>query len=285
MAQKMDNGDEAPDMTTPTGRLIVAETLRSTAQSLSSSKKDDEEKDGGHISLFWRVFGGTIISISSLIVITLYNNLSSGIADIRNDLNQERKAREDLVKKDEFNSRSTNIYDRIRTLDAIKPELEGLRERVTANCAAVDGIKKENGMMVDGLKKDVATSIEGMKKEIAMATDLLKKDEAQMDLVKERLTAVEGVKKDLAGIEILKDKLATAAAEMKTMQEELLKLQQVVDRTRTSDLERKSSQDLQFKQVLETMKDLQKGLQDCREKIAHLEGAQPTAARPASTKP
>ena len=35
------------------------------------------------MSLFWRVFGGTILSIVALAAVTLYNNLSNGISDLR----------------------------------------------------------------------------------------------------------------------------------------------------------------------------------------------------------
>jgi chromosome segregation ATPase len=265
--------------------LVRAETLRSTSQPKSGPKKEDSEEKGEHISLFWRVFGGTIISISSLIVITLYNNLSTGISDIRTDLNKERTAREELVKKEDFNKSSTNIYERIRTLDALKVELEGLREKVTADGAAVEGVKKDTGVAVEGLKKEVATAMDGLKKEVAATTDLVKKDEALMEIQKERLTAVESLKKDVAGIEVLKDKLASTMADVKAMRDDVGKLQSQGERNRSGELERKASQDVQYKQIEDTLKEMQKGLQDCREKLARLEGAQPGTTPRATTIP
>ena len=89
------------------------------------------------------------------------------------------------------------------------------------------------------------------------------------------MTAVEAVKKDLAALEVVKEKLAGAAADLKTVRDELQKVQQELERNKASDLERKTSRDLQAKQVEEALKELQKGLQDCREKLARLEGAQP----------
>jgi chromosome segregation ATPase len=257
------------------GKLVVAETLRSTANPPVAVGKKSKEDKGEHISLFWRVFGGTIISISSLIVITLYNNISTSISDIRSDLSKERDARADLVKKDDFNTRSTGIYDRIRSLDAMKPEMEGLRERVTANSGAMDGLKKDTGATVDALKKDVTATVEGLKKDMAAATDMVKKDESQLEIMKDRLSIVESYKKDVAAIDVLKDKIATAIADLKGIHDEVAKLQQAAERSRSTELERKASGDLQLKQVEESLKEMQKALQDCREKLARLEGAQP----------
>jgi chromosome segregation ATPase len=285
--QKQDECDESERTAATSGKLVVSETLRSAAES-SGSKQAEPQKEEEHISLFWRVFGGTILSISALVIMTLYNNLSSSITDLRTELNHAQQAQADLVKKDDFNTRSTGLYERIRTLDALKADLEGLRERVTASAAAVEGVKKDTGATVEGLKKEVGTTVEGLKKEVVGTTDLVKKDEALMEILKERLAAVESLKKDVAGIEVLKDKLATTTSDVKAMRDDIAKLQQEVERNRSADLERKSSQDLQYKQVDESLKELQKGLQDCREKLARLEGAQPgTTPRPTppTTKP
>ena len=85
MIEKHDEHDESSS-STASEKLVAVETLRSTANG-QTGKKSKEDK-GEHISLFWRVFGGTIISISSLIVITLYNNISTSISDLRNYLSK-----------------------------------------------------------------------------------------------------------------------------------------------------------------------------------------------------
>ncbi len=164
-------------------------------------------------------------------------------------------------------------------MDALKPELEGLRERVAATTASVDNVKKDTGTSVEGLKKELTTMVEGMKKDLTGTSDQMKKDEAQLVILKEGLTAMESVKKEVDGIEVLKEKLAGVTADIKSVRDEAAKLQQSSERSRSNELERKVNQDLQFKQVDESLKELQKGLQDCREKLARLEGAQPGAAR------
>jgi hypothetical protein len=53
------------------------ETARAAAE---GGAKDPPKKEEEHLSVFWRVFGGTILSICALVAITLYNNMSSNIS-------------------------------------------------------------------------------------------------------------------------------------------------------------------------------------------------------------
>jgi myosin heavy subunit len=247
------------------GMLAAAETARSASESSAKAEGKDDEK----ISIFWRVFGGTILSIAALVVITVYNSISSSIAELRNELNRERDARAELVKKQDFDARASNQSERIRALDGLKAEFEGLRERVSAAVAAVEA-----------QKKDTAAGLDGVRKEVCSTADVIKKDAAALEVLKERVAALEGVKKDIAGIDLLKEKLAATATDLKSMRDDVAKLQQEAERSRASDVERKTGRDAQFKQIEETLKELQKGLQTCREKLARMEGSQPvTPAR------
>jgi hypothetical protein len=232
-------GEETEEYRAPGGNAAaVAEAARSASESGKAGEAQGDEK----VSLFWRVFGGTILSMLTLGAITLYNNIASNIAELRAELNREREARAELVKKDEFNSRTTTQYERIRSFETVKAEIEGLKERANANAAAIDGLKKDTGANLDALRKDVGA-------------------------------AADAVKKDGAALDVLKEKLAAAAADLKALRDDSVKVQQEVDRNRVADLERKTSRDAQHKQFEEILKELQKGLQDCREKLARLEGA------------
>ncbi len=249
--------------------MSLVEAARAASQSALSTKESPHGDE--KISLFWRVFGGTILSMVCLGSITLYNNISSNIADIRKELNQEREIRSEYVKKDEFNTRTSTQYERIRSLDALKIELEGIKERGGTNTVALDS-----------LKKDVATNMDAVRKDVTVAVDTAKKDGAALDLLKERIVALEMLRKELASIESLREKVASNVADVKSLRDEAVKYHQEIERNKAADLERKTSRDAQFKQVEDTLKELQKGLQDCREKIARLEGMQP-APNPART--
>ena len=225
------------------GRNANAVAEAETARAGSHAAPGEATHPGDErISIFWRVFGGTILSMVTLGAITLYNNISTSITELRAELNRERDARADLVRKDEFNSRTTTQYDRIRALDGLKADFEGLKERVNGTAAALDSLKKDAAAGSDAAKKDAAA------------------------------------------LEVLKEKFAAAAADLKPLRDEMMKLQKEQDRNQASDLERNANRDAQHKQIEEVLKELQKGLQDCREKLARLEASrlpEPKSGKPA----
>jgi hypothetical protein len=260
-----------PDLTP-----VVATAMRGADLTETPPPKKEEE----HYSLFWRVFGGTILSIVALVCITIYNNVSSSIAELRsevnranetranavaelrNDLGRANEARADLIRKDEFNSRLSNNWERV----------QGVQQQYTAVNATLTSLKTE----LDGIKDRTARQsidLDAMKKEQSATTDAFKKDVAALDT--------------------LKEKLATLVADMKTARDDLQKLTTSVDRNQAHDLERKAHRDGQYKQIDETLKELQRGLQDCREKLARFEGqyapvgftGPPSGAQPKKTNP
>lgn len=246
------------------GTPVVAETLRAVA---AAHQRDAAPKDEEKMSLFWRVFGGTILSIVALAAITLYNSLQTGIAELRaeltrereataglakkEDLDKEREARAAFAKKDDLDSRMTKQYERIRAIEGQKADLEGLRERVAGNAAAVEAARKET----------------------AAALEAVKKDTGGLELLRERVAAVEAVKKEVAGLETVRERLAAVAADLKAAREEVGKVQRDIDNNRAADAERKAFRDAQAKQFEDTVKELQRAVGDCREKLARLEGA------------
>jgi len=263
MSKRAEGNDESVDQSQ---EMAALETARSAGESSGKSEPKTGEE---HISVFWRVFGGTILSIVALVAITLYNTMSTNISELRNEVSREREARAELVKKDEHNTRVTAIYERMRGIETVKVELEGLKEKVSSNTNATAAARKETTAAVEGVKKDVSAF-----------ADAIKKDAAALEVLKERFAALEAVKKDIAGLDTLKEKLMTAAADLKSLRDDLSKVSNEIDRNKTSDLERKAFRDLQAKQVDDALKDLQKGLQDCREKLARLEGAKPDKPKP-----
>jgi hypothetical protein len=265
LQKRADHDDDALERT---GEMAALETARSAAE--SGAKAAGPKKDEEHVSMFWRIFGGTILSIVALVSITLYNNISTSISELRAEVSREREARAELVKKDEYNARVTAQYERMRGIDSLKVELEGMKEKVNTNVTAVTGAKK-----------DTAVAVEAVKKDLAAAADAMKKDAAALEVLKDRVAALEGIKKDVAGLDAIKERTVTAAADLKALRDEVTKLSGDVERNKASDLERKANRDAQAKQVDESLKELQKGMQDCREKLARLEALKPSAEPPA----
>ena len=230
----------------------AVETTRSIT-SLPLASPRDEKKEEEKISLFWRVFGGTILSIVALVSITLFNNLQSSISDLRGELSREREARATLAKKDDVDSRIKTQYERIRVIEGYKAEIEAMKERAAANA-----------MAAETLRKDLSGSL-----------DAVKKETAGIEVIKERIALLETLKKDVAALDALKEKLTATNADLKAIREEIGKASQEVEKNKSADLERKAFRDAQAKQWEDTIKELQKDVQACREKIARLEGSQP----------
>ena len=72
--------------------LAVAETMRSVS-AFKEAPPAREGKGDEKISIFWRVFGGTLLSIGALVIMTVYTGLSGSISDLRKDINQEIEKR------------------------------------------------------------------------------------------------------------------------------------------------------------------------------------------------
>lgn len=242
-----DDDQTLPDADT----AVAAESLRSAAApKVAPAGASDEHK----ISVFWRVFGGTILSIVALVAITLFNSIQSSISELRadaararealasmvkrEDLDREREARAGLAKKEDVDARIKTQYERIRAIEAYKVDIEAAKDRAHSAAAAVENLKKE----------------------LAASVDMLKRDTATIELFRERLTVLTG-----------ESKLASEA--VNRMQSEL-------EKNKASDLERKLFRDAQTKTIDDSLRELQRAMQDCREKLARLEGAGPAPRTP-----
>lgn len=120
-----------PDDRTADSYVLAAGTLRA-----DHPDPPGHPRAGAHpedrVSVFWRVFGGTVLSIAALVAITLYNNLTTNINDLRNEVNRVNEARAELVKKEEFNTRNQNLWDRLQALQELRVTVTGLKEQIAA---------------------------------------------------------------------------------------------------------------------------------------------------------
>jgi hypothetical protein len=113
----------------PSGRgasgLLAAETLRNCADGPPAQAPRGEER----ISVFWRVFGGTILSIAALAILTVYNQFAGTLTDLRKEVNQLYENRAELLRKDEFNNRLTSVWSGLKDLQSANQNLAALNER------------------------------------------------------------------------------------------------------------------------------------------------------------
>lgn len=118
--------------------MASAEVLRQQAASgaAQEAKKDDEKG----MPVFWRVFGGTVLSIAALVLMTAYQGITGSIADLRSELNHTgtdlrkeivriTEAQAELLKKEETDSRLSTVWRSLKEMQEERKELTALRER------------------------------------------------------------------------------------------------------------------------------------------------------------
>ena len=137
---------------------IQMEMLR---QSSESGKPQDSGKEETKIPLFWRVFGGTVLSISALIVMTAYQSLSGNIADLGRQLDHlDTDIRKEMGRLSELNGEfvprdecETRIRGVMTQLNEIKENRKGMIE-VKERCDSLldqqrDGVKQRGQLRSD----------------------------------------------------------------------------------------------------------------------------------------
>ena len=67
----------------PLSPLMMVEALRTAVQSPPAG-------DEGRIPLYWRIFGGTILSLVGMVVLTVFQQLHSTLGDFSSELNQSK---------------------------------------------------------------------------------------------------------------------------------------------------------------------------------------------------
>ncbi len=149
MANRDERTEEQSGVRYPNGPLWTAEMLRTAA---ASYKPETPAKAEDRVPIIWRIFGGTLLSIVALVAITIYQQFSAALSelktdigrlnesrvdlvrkheinDLRGDLNRFHENRGDLIKKDEFNSRVLEVWNGIRELQAANLAQAASRER------------------------------------------------------------------------------------------------------------------------------------------------------------
>lgn len=225
--------DERGDSSEQLFPILATETTRQAAHATPKSDphgKSSEEK----ISLFWRIFGGTILSIAALVVITAYQSMSNSIHELRLAVSAGNEARAELVKKEEFQSSRTKTWDRLaemqKEVSTMQTPVNQLRDRLAA------------------LEETTKTMSNERKEMLEMHAT-----------IKERLTQFEA---RLNGNTMTQKDVQTLQSSLSALQE------------------KSTVRDQQLKQVEDERKELLKDIQSLRERLAKIEAAKETAAKP-----
>jgi hypothetical protein len=171
--------------------ILAAETLRAGD---SSARPASPEKPEERVSVFWRVFGGTILSICALLVINAYQSIGNSIHELRADLGRLRETSGDFVRKDEFNSRQTALWNAFKDMQSLQTTVSVLNNKLTALEQQIGG--------PDRIQKEllaVSTALTALREKDGILEKLIKDAETErreftkeFQLIRERIAKLEG---------------------------------------------------------------------------------------------
>ena len=130
---------------------LMVETFRSSHESSATKTKGDEDR----MSVFWRVFGGTILSIVALAAITLYTTITSNISELRAEVSRLNESKAEWAKKDDVQTLRTQTT----THAGYRAEIDSLKERMSKYRVELDESKKESRLASEGIGKNQAADL------------------------------------------------------------------------------------------------------------------------------
>lgn len=142
--------DEHPYVDRATGLLITSEMLRNSVPTPKSEEK---------LSVFWRVFGGTILSITALVCIQVYQSLNSSIGELRTDQNRMRETAAEYIKKEDLTSRTSTLWNKVQELQNVGASLTLANSKIVVLEQQLATAEKE--------RKELAKELQGLRERIA----------------------------------------------------------------------------------------------------------------------
>jgi chromosome segregation ATPase len=132
LPKRITRTDEHSAFTNSERHLILAAEALRASDAAPKDRKDEKVGGDEKVSMFWRVFGGTILSITALMIINAYQSLANNIHEVRGDISRFRESAGEFIKKDEFNNRTTTIWNSLREAQAVNASVTVLASKMTA---------------------------------------------------------------------------------------------------------------------------------------------------------
>lgn len=217
------------DSLTPDGPgvpILTAETLRSAANNDSevqlhqavAETRPAEEK----VSVFWRIFGGTILSIVALVIISAYQSVTSTLKDLNGEINQLKEAKADFVKKDEWTTSRTKIWERMQkdeaeqaqqtqTVTTLKGDMTRSDEMIRAEQARLGEALKALLTEKREIQTATQTAVGQMKDRQTTFEQQLRSAEQALRAVEQQLKTVEQFSKDIQAANVAVSALQAGA--------------------------------------------------------------------------
>ncbi len=138
-------------------RLVSSSASGMFAATVESPRRGRDEppaapaKTEERLSLFWRAFGGTLLSIGALVAITLYQEFAGTVNELRADVNTLHETRGDFVKAEDCNSRMTALWGALKDMEATSATMPALKERLVI----MEDLVKQNEQELKTLLEDL----------------------------------------------------------------------------------------------------------------------------------
>src|SRR5262245_30333204 len=155
------NRSDRNSLLNPTSPVLV-EAMRQCAEAGKATAGQDREEKG--MPMFWRVFGGTLLSISALVVMTAYQGMTAGLAELRSEMDHLDKdlrkelarlseVQADLVRRADFDASTRAVWTGVRELKEDRKDLTSLRERCAVLVDVFKAGEAESRRLTDELQK------------------------------------------------------------------------------------------------------------------------------------
>jgi methyl-accepting chemotaxis protein len=193
--------DESYGLNEAQATILRAETLRHGADNRHVKSFKGEEK----ISLFWRLFGGTLLSIAALVCITIYQQFNSAMGEMRTNINRLTESRADLVSLNDFNARLATLWTNLKDVQSATGTLSAVKEHSSLLDQQVKSLQDQLNSRLQAMSASIKdldgplASAAALKERSALLEQQLKTaDEERKELgkelqqLRERLAVLEG---------------------------------------------------------------------------------------------
>jgi hypothetical protein len=135
------------------------------AEAKKEEKKEDKpKKPEEQMPLFWKLCSAALVSVTALIVVTLYNQLSATASQMRSDAGQLRsdigQLQNDLIRRDDYNQKVEQMINSIKEVQAgNKTAMDTWRDRLGEQKTTVSELRvqiKEAERDLQRLREELA---------------------------------------------------------------------------------------------------------------------------------
>jgi hypothetical protein len=173
---------------------IVVESLRAATEAPKAADAAKAKEDGeSRMPLFWRIFGGTIVSIIALAFVTVYQQFTGSLGDLRKDLEHVNtdlrkdisrvcETQGEMVKKDELTNRLSSVWNGFKDVQAQRDTLLRLQERcdiLSEQCRASEQERRQAAQEMQKVREVLAAADE--RQALAREVQQLREKVAQLE--------------------------------------------------------------------------------------------------------